>query len=96
MLTVIILASLALAGEPAASTPTEDMLKAAEDGAAATARPARADGDRLVCRREAKANSRFTTKVCKTAAEWEARTEAARQAFAETQQRPIVSLDPGS
>jgi hypothetical protein len=96
MLIAIILASLALATEPAAPVPAEDAASSVEDVAAPAARSAVADPDRLVCRRETKANSRFTTKVCKTAAEWEERTETARRAFAETQQRPIVSLDPGS
>jgi len=55
-----------------------------------------ADPGRLVCRREAKANSRFTTKVCKTAEEWEQRAETAREAFGETQNRPTISLEKGS
>jgi len=61
-----------------------------------TAEKVKADPDRLICRRESKANSRFTTKICKTAAEWEKRTETARQGLADIQQRPMVSLEKGS
>ena len=92
MFIVSILVSLALAGDPGTPAPVEDAAEAAAPTAAA--KPARADADRLVCRREAKANSRFTTKICKTAAEWEERAEAARRAFAETQQRATVMVCP--
>lgn len=74
---------------PAATTTEPAPAPAAE-------KTGKADGDRLVCRRESKANSRFTTKTCKTAAEWEERAEAARKALAETQQRPMISIDKGS
>lgn len=64
---------------------------------AATETPAAsADETRLVCRRESQPNTRFKTKVCKTVAEWEARAEAARAAFAEEQQRPMISTARGN
>jgi hypothetical protein len=95
MLAIAVTMILAFA-DPA---PSEPGAKPPEPTPAATTEPAKkakADGERLVCRREAKANSRFTTKVCKTADEWEQRAETARQAFADTQQRPMVSIDKGS
>ena len=61
-----------------------------------TAAEAQADPSRPVCRRGAQANSRFTTKVCKTAEEWEQRAETARQAFGEVQDRPVVSIAKGN
>ncbi len=57
---------------------------------------AKPDDSRLVCRRESQPNTRFKTKICKTVAEWESQAEAARQAFAETQQRPMVSIGRGN
>lgn len=64
--------------------------------ATTTAAAVSSDGARLVCRREAQPNTRFKTKVCKTVAEWEARAEAARAAFAEEQQRPMISTARGN
>lgn len=82
------------ADQPAADATPETPAAAAAP--ATTAERARADPDRLVCRREAKANSRFTTKVCKTVAEWEQRAETARQAFGEVQDRPVVDVSRGN
>lgn len=87
---LMILAAQAPTGEADASSSE------ASATAATTVAKTRSDPGRLVCRREAKANSRFTTKVCKTAEEWEQRAETARQAFSETQQRPMISLEKGS
>lgn len=81
----------AAADQTPATTGTE-----AAPAPAAAASAKKPEGDRLICRREAKANSRFTTKTCKTAQEWEDRAEEARKALAETQQRPMVSIDKGS
>ena len=86
--------SLQLSAADQAPQPAAEADQAAP--AAGAAKPGKADGSRLVCRREAKPNTRFTTKVCKTADEWEARAEAARAAFAETQSRPMISTDKGS
>lgn len=55
-----------------------------------------AERSRKVCRHESIPNSRFTTKVCKTAAEWEEEAEKARQAFGEVQGRPTVSIQQGN
>ena len=63
---------------------------------AASETRAKPDTSRLVCRRDSQPNTRFKTKVCKTAAEWEARAEAARQAFAEEQQRPMINIGKGN
>ncbi len=94
MFIVSMLAALALAGDPGTPAPVEETSEATAEVVERASKSAKADADRLVCRREAKANSRFTTKVCKTAAEWEERAEAARRAFAETQQRPTVMICP--
>lgn len=94
MFIVAIIASLALAGDPGTPVPLEETGEPTAEVVDKTPKSAKADADRLVCRRESKANSRFTTKICKTAAEWEERAEAARRAFAETQQRPTVMICP--
>lgn len=96
MLIAALVMSLALAGEPEATTSVQDAGEATAPDVARPVKSPSADGDRLVCRREAKPNSRFTTKVCKTAVEWEARAEAARRAFAETQERPMVNIGKGN
>jgi hypothetical protein len=89
---VAFLLAMSLSGAEPAPASTE-----AETTAVATAeKPSKPGGDRLVCRREAKANSRFTTKICKTADEWEQRAETARQSFGETQSRPMVDISRGN
>lgn len=85
-----------MAADPAPATPTAADLDTPPTSAQ-TADAAKVAGqDRVVCRKETKANSRFTTKVCKTVAEWEQRAETAKQAFGETQNRPVISIDRGS
>ena len=87
---LMILAAQAPSGDADASAPEASAI------AATTVAKTRSDPGRLVCRKEPKANSRFTTKVCKTAEEWEQRAETARQAFNDTQQRPMISLEKGN
>lgn len=84
--------TLALFMVLAADQPTNETPASSEPST--SAEKVKADPDRLICRRESKANSRFTTKVCKTAAEWDKRAETARQALADTQQRPTVMVCP--
>lgn len=94
MYAALVLSLLLFAGETAPLS-TEPATAAAEPGAAApveTASTPKADGSRMVCRSETKANSRLTTKICKTADEWELRTEEARKALGDMQGRPITSL----
>jgi hypothetical protein len=50
--------------------------------------------DRMVCRQETKTGSRFTRRTCMRASEWAARAEAARRAFSEVQNRPMVKIEP--
>ena len=45
------------------------------------------DPNREVCRREAVTGSRFKKKICRTAAEWEALREAAKETTGEFQRR---------
>lgn len=74
----------AATAEPVVAPPVID--------AARPPRPKKEGGDRMVCRTEVKPNSRFTTKVCKTADEWEERTETARDALGAMQQRPTTQI----
>ena len=89
MLIATIASLLLVSADPAPATPT------VETPAPEAAKSAKDGKERMVCKREAKANSRFTTKVCMTVSEWEAQTETARQAFADTQQRPMVNIGKG-
>jgi len=50
--------------------------------------------DRIVCRQETKTGSRFTRRTCLRVSEWAARAEAARRAFSEVQNRPMVKIIP--
>jgi hypothetical protein len=89
LITAIALGLLLLAADPAPDAePT-----APADGASLPSTSG-ADKDRLVCRRESKPNTRFTSKVCKTAAEWEERAKAAQQAFEDVRGRPTVKICP--
>lgn len=55
-----------------------------------------ADKEKIVCRQQPKANSRFMTRVCLTKAEWEFRTEQHRKAIEEIQNRPYISTVKGN
>lgn len=94
MFVALLLSLMLTADQTPASTATTEAAPASAP--AATAKSDKADSDRLICKRESKPNSRFTTKVCKTGQEWEDRAEEARKAFGETQQRPMVSTDRGN
>ncbi len=50
---------------------------------AAASNTAQQDPNEVVCKREKKVNSRFTTKTCYTRAEWAARAEQAKRDHAE-------------
>ena len=94
MISALLISLFVIAADPQPE-PSSDAAPAASPTATSAEAPA-ADGTRLVCRREAQPNTRFKTKVCKTVAEWEARAEAARAAFAEEQQRPMISTARGN
>lgn len=93
MISALVL-SLVLAIADPAPTPATPATEA--EPAPAAAETASEDKSRLVCRREMKANSRFSTKICKTVAEWEERAETARRAFGEVQDRPVVDISRGN
>ena len=63
---------------------------AAEEVTAAPA-PAKPQKEKVICKERVKANSRFTTRSCMTAAEWEKETETAKSAFSEVQNRPMFN-----
>ncbi len=52
--------------------------------------------DRMICKREKKTGTRFTTKICKTAAQWEAISEAAYRATGEMMNRPQTDMRRGN
>lgn len=76
---------LAVVASPALATET-----------AATSSSKEADQERIICKQRQKANSRFTTRVCLTKAEWEFRTEQHRKGFDEIQNRPYISTVRGN
>lgn len=85
-------ASMAAAALAAAGTAAQ---------AAPSAYAKAADGDKLLCKFRTRTGTRFTSKMCRTVAEWDAIAEAAKLAFAEGQNRPspnvgCVSQDAGS
>jgi hypothetical protein len=52
--------------------------------------------ERKVCKREKKTGTRFTTKICKTAAEWETITEQSRRDIGELINRPQINTGRGN
>ncbi len=89
----LLFASLVLVmAEPAASTASETTPPASAVAEEATPAATGSDKDRLVCRRESRPNTRFTSKVCKTVAEWEARSKTAQEAFEDVRGRPMVKI----
>ena len=54
------------------------------------------DQEKIVCKERTKANSRFSTRLCLTKAEWELRAEQHRKAFDEIQNRPVISIAKGN
>lgn len=52
-------------------------------------------GEKIVCKHQRKTGTRFTTKVCKTAAQWEKMSEVHRAGLKEMVDRPqILSCGP--
>jgi hypothetical protein len=82
----LVLASMLMAGEPAAA-----------NGAAQAAPPAKADAgktnkDGLVCKKEAVVGSRMKSRICLTQAEWDQRQADSRQELDAAQRnRPLTS-----
>jgi hypothetical protein len=52
--------------------------------------------EKLICKKQLRANSRFVTRQCLTKADWEAQMETARDAFAKVQNRPMTDIQPGN
>jgi hypothetical protein len=52
--------------------------------------------EKVICKERIKANSRFSTRSCMTAAEWEEQAETARSAFSEVQNRPMTDISRGN
>lgn len=48
--------------------------------------------DRMVCKRQKKTGTRFETKVCKSASDWEAMAEENRRSAAEMVNRPQIEI----
>lgn len=98
-----LLLSLAMLAAAPAAAPTEGTAApqpapaTLPQPASAVARPvaAKADPDRIICRRVSIPNSRFTTKNCATAAEWEANAEYARRYTRDIQTAPSACRAAG-
>lgn len=67
---------------------------AVETGTAATA-STDAD-DKVICKARKRTGTRFTTKICKTVAQWDAQAEEHRRNIAEQVNRPIVNTERGN
>jgi hypothetical protein len=52
--------------------------------------------DRLICKHRKMTGTRFTTKTCKTAAQWERIAEESRAAANEMINRPIINTERGN
>lgn len=52
--------------------------------------------DRMVCKRTQRTGTRFDTKVCKTAGQWEAIAEEHRRNVGELANRPIIETRRGN
>ena len=50
------------------------------------------DPDEVICKREKKVNSRFTTKTCLTRGQWDEIAEANKRDFAENQSRHKIFI----
>jgi hypothetical protein len=87
--------SAALALALASNEPTPTGSSSAGAAAVKDGGQAAKDPNRIVCRQETRVGSRFTKRVCRKASEWSARTETARQAFHEVQNRPVFKLGEG-
>jgi hypothetical protein len=51
---------------------------------------------RLICKHSKKTGTRFTTKICKTAAQWDRISEESRAEANEMINRPIISTERGN
>jgi hypothetical protein len=51
---------------------------------------------KLICKHRKKTGTRFTTKTCKTAAQWDRISEDSRAAANEMINRPIISTERGN
>lgn len=61
-------------------------------GAPAAAGNEAKDGDRMVCKYSLQTGTRFKTKTCKTAAEWEAMAEEHRNGLKDMVDRPQIKV----
>lgn len=61
---------------------------AAPTAPTSTAAPGKSDPDRMICKKESKAGSRFTAKICRTRAEWEQLAKDARTVTRDIQSGP--------
>ena len=52
----------------------------------------KSDPDEMICKREKKVNSRFTTQTCHTRAQWAAIAEQNKRDYAESRDRPSIDI----
>jgi hypothetical protein len=77
----IIVAFASLTSVPAAFASPED--RAQQD-------------EKLICKHNRQTGTRFTKKVCKTAAQWDRMAEEHRSVASEMVNRPLISIDRGN
>jgi hypothetical protein len=53
-------------------------------------------GEKIICKERRKTGTRFTTKTCKTAAQWEKMSEEHRASAKEMVDRPQIDIQRGS
>jgi hypothetical protein len=53
-------------------------------------------GEKIICKERRKTGTRFTTKTCKTAAQWEKMSEEHRAGAKEMIDRPQIDIQRGS
>ena len=51
---------------------------------------AKSDRDEVVCKHQKRTDSRFTTKTCRTRAQWDEMAEQQKRDYAETRDRPVI------
>ena len=51
---------------------------------------AKSDRDEVVCKHQKRTDSRFTTKTCRTRAQWDEMAEQQKRDYAETRNRPVI------
>lgn len=94
MFSALIFSLLLFAAEPAIPPASETTPPAPSTPEQPISEATAADKTRMVCRRESKPNTRFTTKICKTVAEWEERSKTAQESFEDVRGRPMVKICP--